>query len=345
MSLWSRPLHFSSPDEMLAPETLARFAGFAAKPPMIASRETITGGFSGATIERIIVRDDTSQQSFIVKRIDPDHDWLMLASGDTLCREVQFTRSTLSAQLPPDIVLPVLATAYADHAGALLMSDVARMIIPATRCYEAVDDALVARVIDHLAALHARYWEDPTLTQYEWLSTPSNALFALTPVRLQFLLTKKLSREDMYGIDALKRWFHLWQYLDPADAGTIQHMLAHPARLLQSLQTAPATLVHGDAWLANMGEDQGRLILLDWALATTGPATFDSLWFAHTWHGLDAEHVLVMHRDALLQHGINAVANDETWALLTDLGSIRTTLMGIEWLVREVMTSSNIYDR
>src|SRR5579884_1121718 len=344
MAQKSPPLHFSSLDAMLEPEALAQIAGLAGNSPTL-SRGAVAGGLSGASMERIAVRVQDSEQRFVIKQVDPARDWLMIASGDTLCREVQFARSPLSAQLSPDIVMPVLATAYTDHAGTLLMADVSPALFDARMCYEPADEAMAARIVDHLAAMHARFWEHPMLAQSEWLATPFNAMFALTPVRLQLLFTQEQSGENTYGRDALKRWFHLWHYLDPADAAALQHVLAHPDPILRALQSAPPTLAHGDAWLANMGEDEQRLILLDWALATAGPATYDSLWFAHTWHSLDPDWVLATHRAALLRYGIAAVADDATWALLADLGWVRTTLMGIEWLVREILISANSQER
>jgi hypothetical protein len=75
---------------------------------------------------------------------------------------------------------------------------------------------------------------------------------------------------------------------------------------------------------------------LDWALTTAGPAPFDSLWLAHTWHDLDPARVLTEHRAALLRHGASAVRADDVWELLCDLAWLRTFFMGAEWLVRDV---------
>ncbi|MGH9136198.1 MAG: phosphotransferase, partial [Acidimicrobiales bacterium] len=39
--------------------------------------------------------------------------------------------------------------------------------------------------------------------------------------------------------------------------------------------SAPATLLHADAWPVNVALESGLVVLLDWAVATAGPAAVD----------------------------------------------------------------------
>ncbi len=272
-------------------------------------REPMASGYSGATIERVALLDDQGSNSvptFILKHLDPSTNLLMRATGDTLCRELQFTQSSLWARLPASIWSPVLGCAYQnDGPGTLLMSDVQPWVYPISLCYTVPDPSLVTRILDRLAAVHAVYWDHPALTSTLWLTTPADSVLMLTPERLSSLG----STLPLYFQEAM----------------------------LAAIERAPATLAHGDAWPANFGEYNNRLILLDWAFVTAGPATFDSLWLANTWRTLDPDHVLTEHRNALLRHGVMSVGDDATWDLLVDLGWIRAVFMGVESLVRDVL--------
>ena len=50
-------------------------------------------------------------------------------------------------------------------------------------------------------------------------------------------------------------------------------------RLAATLDAAPPTLCHGDAWLVNIALNDDQVVLLDGALATAGPASLDLVEF------------------------------------------------------------------
>ncbi len=334
-----RPVHpplFRTLTDLTTPETIASLLHLPTKPWTIHC-EPITGGYSGAIIERVTLHDvnkPTHTPAFILKHLNPSTNWLMSATGDTTCRELQFTQSSFWAQLPADIWSPILACAYTDDGtGTLLMSDVQPWLFSVNMCYAMPDLSLVTRILDRLAAMHAVYWDAPTLRSTSWLTTPADAMLMLTSERL----ASPDSIVPRYIEEAIEMWSHLWSLIDPADAAVLQGTLKHPTDLLAALDRAPATLAHGDAWLANFGERSGQLILLDWALATAGPATFDSLWLANTWRTLDPDRILTEHREALLKYGVTSIRDDATWELLADLGWIRAVFMGVESLVRDVL--------
>jgi hypothetical protein len=353
------PPIFASLDELLATETLCTLLDLPAEIPWQILRTPIGGGLSGAHLERVTLTDGDRLVSAILKQNDPRHNWLMRASGDTLGREVQFTQSPLWEALPENILVPVLGIVPgADGAGALLMLDLTPIIYPASMSYEPADEGLVMRIVDHLARMHAAYWEHPALATLPWLATAEDAFFTLTIERLVKAAALETTDEDTYGDQALRMWPYLWRFISPEDEATVRAVLSKPERLLAAMTQIPLTLAHGDTWLANMGGISSsahlqagqmlppdlpgmlarpeRLVLLDWALATAGAATFDTLWLAHTWHTIDPLWTLELYRQALLRHGVTAAADDETWNLLVDLGWVRTFLMGAEWMVRDV---------
>jgi hypothetical protein len=350
------PPQFAAIEALLAPEVVRELLGLPAGTWRV-QRTAIEGGLSGARLERITIQNGDRSANAVLKQIDPQTNWLMRAAGDRMGREIAFTQSPLWERMPEAIQVPVLGVvAGAAGAGALLMPDLTPVIYPSSLCYEPADEGLVARIIDHLAAMHATFWDAQELRAAPWLATAADAFFTLTIERLNDA-ADAVPGADTYGDQALRMWPFLWRFVDGADGSAIWQALMHPEALLAAAQRAPATLAHGDTWVANMGglaptelhdasrdlaRRQGeaapteRLVLLDWALVTAGAATFDSLWLAQTWHTLDPLHVLALHRAALLRHGVASVADDATWALLCDLGWVRTFLMGAEWMVRDV---------
>ncbi len=331
-----RPPLFKTLADLIAPETIAALLHIPVK-PWATHREPIASGYSGATIERVALLDDQGSNcapTFILKHLDPSTNWLMRATGDALCRELQFTQSSFWTQLPANIWSPILGCSYEeDGTGTLLMSDVQPWIFSASICYTKPDPSLIKRILDRLAAMHAAYWNDSALRSTSWLTTPADAMLMLTSDRLSSLG----STVPLYFQETIEMWERLWSLIDPADAVALKRTLNHPADLLAAIDYAPATLAHGDAWPANFGECNDRLILLDWAFAAAGPATFDSLWLANTWRALDPNLILTQHRVALLSCGVTAVRDDATWNLLADLGWIRAVFMGVESLVRDVL--------
>lgn len=335
----SYPPLFTSLEELLDPARLAAWLGFAPG-TWQAIRQPLTGGLSGATLERITLTNGDvyrNTPALILKRIDPATNWLMRASGDTYCREIRFTQSPLWQRLPEKIYVPDLAGALLpDGTGELLMLDLAPDVLDASLCYGPADDTLVSNILDYLAALHAACWQAPELHDSSWLASPSEALLTLTPEQLYHAVANEDPELDTYGMQATRMWPFLWRFIDPDDAPALWQTLKDTTRYAAAVATAPLTLAHGDTWIANLGYRDDRLILLDWSLTTAGPATFDSLWLAHTWHALDPARVLTEHRGALLRHGITAVRDDATWDMLVDLGWVRTFFLGAEWLVRDV---------
>lgn len=355
------PPSFASIETLLAPETVRELLALPEGDWRV-QRAPIEGGLSGARLERITIQNGDRSANAVLKQIDPQTNWLMRASGDRMGREIAFTQSPIWSQMPAAIQVPVLAVARGEQGtGALLMPDLTPVIYSSALCYEPADEGLVARILDHLAAMHATFWDAPELQASPWLASPADAFFTLTIERLNDA-ADAVPGEDTYGDQAARMWPFLWRFVDGADGSAIWRTLMRPDALLAAAANTPATLAHGDTWVANMGglaptelrdasvalarahgeaAPTERLVLLDWALVTAGAATFDSLWLAQTWHTLDPLHVLALHRAALLRHGIQAVADDATWALLCDLGWVRTFLMGAEWMVRDVRGATN----
>ncbi len=321
----SYPPRFANADDLLATFV-----------PVVPAAEfdRVAGSYSGARLVRlgpVAVDGAAEPKPTILKQMDFDTNWQMRATHDLHCREVQLTQSPLWSKLPETIWSPVLACAQTERSGALLMDDLEEAIFPAERCYGPAEADTTAWIIDRFAQLHAACWQAPELEE-GWLVDPADALLYLTPERLNDLQ----ETDDTYASQATRMWPYLWQFLDGPEVTAIWRTMKTPDAYLAALRQAPATLAHGDTWLANLGVRDERLIMLDWALATAGPATFDSLWLAFTWQATDPQHALDQHRRSLVNHGVTAAEDDELWSLLCDLGWVRTFFTGAEWLVRDI---------
>ena len=133
--------------------------------------EAMAGGLSGGRIYRLWLRslDGDQEQTRVLKYSEPLEGWLGETSGDTLIREAQLAGSGLLADLPHDIVTPTLAVAFhgprrQPEGAALLMRDVRRYLAPnpyRTPPGQIPSDAVA--IVDRLARMHARYWNDARL--------------------------------------------------------------------------------------------------------------------------------------------------------------------------------------
>ncbi len=304
-------------------------------------REPMQGGVSGAHLERLYImvaleRDTRDQEtltlSLIFKRVRPDESWLMRSSGDTRCREVQLWRHGLLADMPSALCAPVLAAAYDEHSreGALLLADVSRWLGTLEDCAAPVPPWQVRQYLDHLARLHAHYWQDERLTDERFaLASVEQALLMLSPSVMAGYLA---AGEPHPYIPTSHAGWEAFSAAAPAKAlNRLQRVFDAPATLLASAASVPATLLHGDAWPPNMGALPGmrsRTIVIDWALATAGPATFDPFWLLFAWKKVDTRQALLYYRLRLALHlarrGMSLSV--EQWQLFLDLGVVRTVM-------------------
>ena len=100
---------------------------------------------------------------------------------------------------------------------------------------------------------------------------------------------------------ALRGW-GLFFDAAPADvAGAVAAIHADPEALVAELERCEPTLVHADLSPANVGLTPDRVVVLDWALATGGPAALEVAAFLANFRwrvGPDPEAVLADARAA-----------------------------------------------
>ena len=73
--------------------------------------------------------------------------------------------------------------------------------------------------------------------------------------------------------------------------GAVLELSAGPERLAAALERRGTTLIHGDLRDENIGLPPGRLVLLDWGLATRGHPAVDLGWYmVHDVWRIEATH-------------------------------------------------------
>lgn len=317
-------------------------------PGRIAGVEELAGGLSGARIQRLTLRCETpggagGYRWRVVKWLAPERGWLGAASRDTAMREARLWTCGMLADLPHGIETAALAAAESSDTGerardgALLMRDVrGRLLRHPTRTPPGHLPPAVLSILDGMARIHARFWEDARLHDPALgLTPPEAALLLAAPDTIR----ARIASGDMEPYLPLARagWEAFFRLAAPADAETLRAVLRAPQPWLAAIARLPRTLLHGDVWGPNLGwlpatriapRRGRRLLLLDWALAAAGPATYDPLWLCGTWHTLSPPRVLAAYRVRLARH---LAARDirlapQTWRALVDAGYLRTAL-------------------
>ena len=316
--------------------------------------EAMAGGLSGGRVYRLWLRGSRGpkgEYTRVLKYAEPLEGWLGDTSGDMCIREAQLFASGILDDLPRDIVTPTLAVAFGrprqqPTGAALLMRDVRRYLLcqpygtpPGTIPADAV------ALVDRLARMHARYWNDPRLDDPALgLMSPERALLVTGPLGV----AARLAAGDAlpYLPIAAESWETFLALAGESATERFQAIMAEPGRIVRAIEKLPRTLAHGDVWGPNLGwlpavHGGRRLLLLDWALALAGPATYDPLWLASTWLAIDPTRVLAAYRARLThslrmrRHSLDSV----TWLALADAGYLRTMLTCGEAMARTALAA------
>jgi hypothetical protein len=349
------PLHLSvaSFAEMRAPRALGealRRAGCPAGRVFEVAAEDLPAGYSAARLTRLRVRVEPPgslavwQASVILKALRPFDGWLSWASADARLREIQLWRAGLLAELPALLATGTLASATigppeAPAAGVLLLRDVRGHLLPRATQAPPGHPPLLVRLLDALARLHAAYWEDVRLADPALGLAPiGEALLLAAPATVAARLAA--GDRDPYLATIPAGWEAFLALAPPTASAALRAVLADPSPVVTAVERLPTTLVHGDVWGPNLGtlpparrpdgaRTGRRILLLDWALATAGPCTYDPLWLCGTWHALDPRDVLARYRARLARQlrARGRQLDPATWHDLADVGYLRTVLV------------------
>jgi hypothetical protein len=308
--------------------------------------EPMPGGLGSGRLWRLMIVRPVGaalwREWLVMKTLLPTNGWLGAASGDSQLREIQLWERGLLQSLPNGVATGVrswalLADPARPTAGALLMDDLAARLLkcPEHAPFGRLPPPVVA-LLDRLAALHAHYWQDARLSDPALgLMTPRDALLLISPDGVR--ARRAMDDASPYLLLADRGWEAFFRLLPPRAAEKLRAILADPGPIARSIANLPQTLAHGDLWGPNLGwlpssksapRRERQLLLLDWALALAGPATYDLLWLCGGWHALDRRLVMARYR-VFLERRLRARGvslSPATWLALLDAGYLRTAL-------------------
>lgn len=262
-----------------------------------------SAGKSGALLEHVTI----GGEPFVVKYLDPSTDWTMRAAGLDTSPTLALWRRGILAGLPDCLNQPIVGVAQQGEVTVLLMRDVGDWLVPVSDDPISLDQHL--RFLDHMAAMHASFWE-----------TGLDIDVVDSRTRYLELSPQTAEREAALGYDhPLPRligegWPRLAE-VAPTAAAIVTPLAVDPGPLVELLTDGPQTLVHGNWKLDNLGTDpQQRTIVLDWELPGRGPALSDLTWYLsincrRLPHSKQA--AIDAYREALERHGI---ATEPWWS-------------------------------
>ncbi|MGI9085781.1 MAG: hypothetical protein ACR2FE_10920 [Aeromicrobium sp.] len=209
-----------------------------------------SAGKSGARLERVRI----GGEPYVVKYLDPRTDWTMRAAGVLGSAILELWRRDILARLPTCINQPIVALAREDEMTVLLMRDVGDWLVPVAGGPVPPDQHL--RFLDHMAAMHATFWQ--TSDDIDVVSNRTRYL-ELSPHTAE----REAALGSMHPVPRLigEGWPLLTE-VAPTAAAIVVPLANDPAPLVDALADSPETLVHGNWKLDNLGTDpQGRTVL------------------------------------------------------------------------------------
>ncbi len=285
-----------APEREIASTIEELLVGAVGRRPMLA-----TDSKSGARFERVTI----DGEPHVVKYLHVDDDWIMRSTGDLACRPVTVWRAGILDRVPSCIDHGVVGAATGlgrnGWGAAVLMRDMSSWLVPEGDDPVPLDQHL--GFMEHMATLHATFWG--------WHDTVE-----LTPPvhRLAEFSRENMASEGARGWpDVVPRlivdgWAR-YPSVAPEIADAVLALTADPTPLAAALRACPATFLHGDWKMGNLGSrPDGTTVLLDWAMPGEGCPTLELAWYL----ALNAarlpqskEDTIDAYRRALESHGVS----------------------------------------
>jgi len=247
-------------------EALGRRVETVDRAPMVPKGHSSTEArFEGVRI------DGEPTPSLVVKTVDRARDWVSVATGDVVDREVAVWEVGLLDLLPPGSGHAVVAAARFPGGSSLLMRNLAGEFLaqdePVTRDW-------FTEVLRSLATMHSAFWQHPVLDRSgPALCGLEHVLGHLGPARLPEL---EQAVPDHFIVDLIRDgWAGLAPLVGAGLADDLRSLALDPAPVLRAVADHPRTLVHADVRPANIAVDGRGATFVDWARPTAGPPGVD----------------------------------------------------------------------
>jgi hypothetical protein len=272
-------------------------------------------GWSGASMT--LLRRGGGDR-FVLKRDSLARDWIARATGDgPVLREAWF--AACGPGLPAGIRNAALGGAYDPATGesAVLMPDLSGVLFDwnATLPVEQLDQVLAA-----LAQLHG----------YPWRASgdlPPGAPWCPFLERVSLICRSSLERPGPARDGVAERLLPGWDLFDrhasPGARDVIAAVSADPIALIRELEAQPATLIHGDLKLANVGiAADGTVEVVDWQMVMLAPVAIELGWFLVSNVNalpLPASEMIERYRSRLAWAVLDAEDDERGWVGMTEM--------------------------
>ena len=206
-------------------------------------------------------------RELIAKRIVPGSDWLGRASHDP-GREALLFSDGVFARMPGAVDPAIVAAERDGEAWWVVMRDVSDELLDDVTPLPREQNRFV---LGCAAAMWAEFWDEPV----PHLSTLSDRLECAAPA---------ISERERDEVDILPKQFEAaWEAFGEAvdaDVGTaVLELVDDVTPLAAALAERGTTLIHGDLRDENIALPGGRLVLLDFGLATHGHPAAELAWY------------------------------------------------------------------
>lgn len=217
-------------------------------------------GRSGTLLQRVRLSDG---RSLVVKRFDPRSDLACRLLGDVEGVELRLLADGVLDALGPDVAHCLVGGWTEERTVVLVMRDLG----PAMFTWnDVLSGEQTEQMIRAVASMHARFHGSTVAGLADLASVVT--LFA--PNRIEpFLAEHSLMRSAWDG------WSRFADLAPREVAAEVLDLLGDPTRYLTALAALPPTLIHGDLATVNMALEDHRLTIIDWGMATVGPAGLD----------------------------------------------------------------------
>lgn len=244
-------------------------------------------GLSGAALERVRLADG---RRLVVKRLSPATDITLRLVGGAQTGELVLWDAGVLDRLPPGVGHALVDGWTEDDVTVLAMRDLGDAVLT-------WDDHLSAdqtrMVMDRLARLHRAFLGAAP----SGLPPVATVLDLFAPHHLRPLADEG---NELCRV-ALRGWELFEELVDPDVVRPVFALLSDVRPLADALLRGPVTLLHADCATVNMAFEGDVLVLLDWALATTGPGALDVVRFiagCASVAGLSREEMLATYEHA-----------------------------------------------
>ena len=218
-------------------------------------------GKSGAALERVVLPDG---RRLVVKRLNPESDLTMAVTGDNIGREYLLWKRGVLDRLPDGVDHAVVDGWVEDDATVLVMRDLGNHVLT-------WDDLLsreqCRRVLAGATAMHRAF-----------LGAAPSDLTPLADLLAMFApdrMTPHLHGSNPLPALSIRGWQVFADLVPDEVASPVLRLLADPRPLADALAARPTTLIHGDLATVNVAVEDGRVILIDWAMPAAAPAAVD----------------------------------------------------------------------